>query len=411
MNQFENDDFENTENTTSENAFKSDDNTPCFNPVNYSPVTPLSEQKNYSSGLKIFALILIIIIALTATTAAGYVYGKNSVAGKTKAGKVDVNLAARPKDDDQYTSAQVYSLINESVVGIRVFNSEGKVADASGVIYTKDGYIITNDHIYSEIAKAQFKIYMFDGTEYNANYVAGDTISDLAVLKIESENEFKVPVFGNSQEIVCGENVVAVGRPSDATASSSITCGIISLPKRRMQTTSNYSASFIQTDSAINPGSSGGALINMYGQIIGITASKLAGVQYDAVGFAIPTTTVKRVVEQLIKHSKVIDRAKLGITYKEVNSVTAQIENFSNIGLYIDSVAEDSDIYGKAHKNDLITHINGILITNDDIVLDIIEESYAGDIVKLTIVSSNGITNTYEVTLKANIGQSSYIEN
>ncbi|MBP3705971.1 MAG: hypothetical protein J6J13_01810, partial [Clostridia bacterium] len=169
--------------------------------------------------------------------------------------------------------------------------------------------------------------------------------------------------------------------------------------------------SLIQTDSAINPGSSGGALINMYGQIIGITASKLAGVQYDAVGFAIPTTTVKRVVEQLIKHSKVIDRAKLGITYKEVNSVTAQIENFSNIGLYIDSVAEDSDIYGKAHKNDLITHINGILITNDDIVLDIIEESYAGDIVKLTIVSSNGITNTYEVTLKANIGQSSYIEN
>lgn len=384
------------------------DDEPVWNKVEYTPVGSVEDYKPMSKGLKIFCLILAAVVVLTATTAAGYFMGRGSVSKGYIGSKVEVDLAARPKDTDQSTPAQVYEALNESVVGIRVYNDAGEASDASGVIYSKDGYIVTNDHIYSEIGAPKFKVFTHDGTEYNAVYVAGDTVSDLAVLKIENGKNFKVAEFGDSEQLINGESVVAIGRPSDATDNSSITSGIISLTRRRVKTTSSYTASLIQTDSAINPGSSGGALVNMYGQVIGITSSKLAGVEYDAIGFAIPTKTMKRVVEQLIESGKVTDRAKLGITYTEVNSVTAEIERYAAVGLMVVSVGEDSDIYGKVGEGDMITHMNGIEITNDDIVLDIIEDCKAGDKVLLTVMHANGDIVDYEVKLRANISESSY---
>lgn len=382
--------------------------THIWNRVNYSPVE--ADDYNVSKrGIKVFCAIMAGVILLTVASVSGYFLGRGSVNSGFVGNKVSVDLASKPKNTDQMTAAQVYEKLNHSIVGIRVYNSQGDASDASGVLYTEEGYIITNDHIYSEIGAPKFKVFMYDGTEHDATYVAGDTVSDLAILKIEG-GDFDVPEFGNSDELVCGESVVAIGRPSDATDNSSITCGIISLTKRRVKTTSDYTARLIQTDSAINPGSSGGALINMYGQVVGITSSKLAGVQYDAIGFAIPTTTVKRIAEQLIEYGRVEDRAKLGITYTEVSSVTAEINDYDNVGLYVVSVGEDSDIYGKVNEGDIITAVNGIAITKDDIVLDIIEDCQAGDKITLTVASSKGGTSDFEVTLKANIGQSSYSE-
>ena len=229
-------------------------------------------------------------------------------------------------------------------------------------------------------------------------------------MKIENGKNFKAATFGDSETLFNGESVVAVGRPSDAMDFSSITSGIVSLTRRRVKTTSNYTARLIQTDSAINPGSSGGALVNMYGQVVGITSSKLAGVEYDAIGFAIPTKTMKRVVEQLIKDGKVTDRAKLGITYTEINSVTAEVERYESTGLMVVSVGEDSDIYGKVGEGDMITHVNGIAITNDEIVLDVIEDCKAGDTISLTILLKNGNIVDYDVKLRANVSQSSYTD-
>ena len=183
---------------------------------------------------------------------------------------------------------------------------------------------------------------------------------------------------------------------------------MISATNRRIQTTSSYSARLIQTDSAINPGSSGGALVNMYGQVIGVTSSKLASVEYDAVGYAIPTTTMKRIVNELISDGKVVSRAKLGVTYTAVDSITAEINGYEATGLLLASVAEDSDLYGKAQEGDFITHINGIEVTKDDIVLDIIEQSRAGDKITVTIFTSDGKTKTVEAVLKANESSSSY---
>lgn len=396
--------------TSSDNAQALDsnkDDLPFFNKINYTPVSSIDDYKPTSLGVKIFAIIIACIIALSSACVTGYFIGKNSVT-KPSGTKINLNLAAKPKNEEPMTPAEVYEAVNNSIVGIRVYNANGAVSDASGVIYSDEGYIVTNDHIYSEIGAPKFKIFMHDGTERTAKYIAGDTVSDLAILKLDNNSDIQPATFGDSSEIFFGENVAAIGRPSDATAKSSITTGIISSTKRRVQTTSNYSASLIQTDSAINPGSSGGALVNLYGQVIGITASKLAGVEYDAIGFAIPTTTVKRVCEQLIENGKVTNRAKLGITYTEINSVTAEIREQDNVGLYIVSVGEDSDLYGKVVEGDMITHINGIEITNDDIVLDFIEECVAGDTITLSVVDTKGRIQDYTVTLKANVGESSY---
>ncbi len=378
-----------------------------YSPINYTKVEPM-ETKPMSRGLKFFALLLALVIALTAACAGGYYLGKISVSKSFTKGEAVVGLEAKPTNTDEMTAAQVYEKVNASVVGIVVYNASGKIANASGVIYSNDGYIITNDHIYSEIASPKFKIYTYDNKEYDARYVAGDKVSDLAVLKVKDAN-FKTAVFGNSNQIIFGENVVAIGRPGGATNASSVTKGIISATSRRVQTTSSYSARLIETDCPINPGSSGGVLVNMYGQVIGITSSKLASSDIDAVGYAIPTTTLKRIAEELIKNGKVLSRAKLGITYRAIDSVSAEIGDYKYKGLYVDSVAEDSDLLGKVTKGDIITHINGIEVTNDEIVLDIIEKSKAGDNVKVTFVNASGKSKSVQATLKANVGESSYI--
>lgn len=405
----ENNDYnKNDYNDSVNNNFNDGGDTPVWNKVEYAPIGKIEDYKPMGKGLKVFCVVMAAVVALTATTAAGYFMGRSSVSRNYIGSKVEVDLAAKPTDTDPNTAAQVYESVNESIVGIRVYNEAGEMSDASGVIYSRDGYIVTNDHIYSEIGAPKFKVFTYDGTEYDAIYVAGDTVSDLAVLKITNGKGFKVAEFGDSEQLVNGESVVAIGRPSDATDNSSITSGVISLTRRRVKTTSSYTASLIQTDSAINPGSSGGALVNMYGQVVGITSSKLAGVEYDAIGFAIPTKTMKRVVEQLISEGQVNDRAKLGITYQEVNSVTAEVENYAAVGLLVVSVGEDSDIYGKVGEGDFITHVNGIEITNDDIVLDVIEDCKAGDTISLTIQFGNGAEADFDVTLRANISESSY---
>ncbi len=374
--------------------------------IEYSSLTPAANHKPASRGLKFFAVALALVMLLSVASAAGYYAGRNTLfaAGRHT---VKVDLAARPKNTDEMTAAEVYNAANESIVGITVYNTAGNSAQASGVFYTKDGYIITNDHIYAEVPSAKFKIYLADGSERDAEYVAGDQISDLAVLKIKS-GTYKAATFGDSDELYNGEHVVAIGRPSGAESNSVITSGIISSTGERVRGTTNYSEKVIQTDSAINPGSSGGALLNMYGQVVGITSSKLAGVNYDAVGYAIPTRKCKRIVDELIKNGKVTNRAKLGITYTAITSVIAEINNYDHVGLYVASVAEDSDLYGKVSEGDIITQINGVDIVSDDIVLDLIEESVAGDKINITVVTEKGAEKRFDAELKANIGESSY---
>lgn len=383
---------------------------PIGNPVNFSPIEPIKDYKPMSKGLKVFSLVIALIIALTGTTLTGYYIGKNSTKANFSNKNYKLDLAAKPKDTDEMTAAEVYQKVDNSIVGITVYNSSNQGGQASGIIFSDDGYIVTNDHIYKNIPNAKFKIHTHDGTEYDAKYVAGDNISDLAVLKIDN-CKLNAATFGDSEDLYYGQNVVAIGRPSDATETSSITSGIVSALNRRVSNTSNHPARLIQTSSPINPGSSGGALVNMYGQVVGVTSSKIASVEYEGIGYAIPTTIMKRVVEDLISDGKVVSRAKLGITYTAVDSVTAEIKGYEHTGLLIETVLTDSDLYNHIQKGDLITKINDIEIVNDDTVLDIIEQCSAGDTITVTVITQKGGTQTFTAKLKANPGESSYTTN
>lgn len=351
------------------------------------------------TGAKIFALILAFVLIILAAFSTGYFMGANVV-------DINVALDERPNGDVLNTS-EVYNKVNPSVVGIVVYNDNGKSSMASGVVYSQDGYIVTNDHIYSGIANAKFKIYTNDGKELKAVYVAGDTRSDLAVLKADTIG-LKVAEFGNSNECVIGEGAVAIGRPAGATNDSNISKGIICGTNVRV-TSSNtaYSERFIQTDAAINPGSSGGALCNMYGQVIGITSSKLIGNAYEGVGYAIPTVRMKVIVDSLIKNKTVLTRAKVGISYNEVGSVSAELTDYPK-GLYVASVDKNSKFYNKLLVGDVIISINNLAATKDS-VLNIIDESKPGDKITLKVYrKSSKETLTITAELIADKGSSSY---
>ena len=361
--------------------------------------------KSSRKGMRVFIVALCIIVALSIAITGGYIAGRYSVRSSNNDGTL-IELFSK-SDAEKYSAESIYKKVNKSVVGIVVYNSEGIKGYASGVIYSEDGHIVSNDHIYEGVPDARFKIYTYDGKVYNGNYLAGDTRSDLSVIKVNSSGFFPA-TFGDSAEITCGEQVLAIGRPSDATSASSITSGIVSYVNRRVRNATNYSSKLIQTDSAINPGSSGGALVNMYGQVIGITSSKLVGEDYEAVGYAIPSATVKEIVESLIKNGKVVGRSRLGVSYQEVDSVTAEIGGSKIFGLKIAEVSKDSDLYGKVKEGDIITHVNGKAILYDDIILDIIENNMPGTEITLTVVNSSQKNITLKCKLLTYEGESSY---
>lgn len=375
-----------------------------------------STEKVKNKGLRAFISILILVLVAAISASAGYIASdyKHASSNKTTSSKIEspkIDLADKPsKKVSSYT--EVVNKVNPSIVSIMVYSpSSSEYGLASGVVYSKEGYIVTNDHIYDSIPNAKFMVRFSDGTEVKASYVAGDVRSDLAVLKLDKKVKSLNPAtFGDSDKLVLGEEVLALGYPSQYGDSVTLTKGVVSAPKRRVSnTTTNYASTFIQTDATINPGNSGGALCNLYGQVIGITSSKLAGDEYDAVSYAIPTTTMKKVVSALISDGAVSYRAKLGITYSEIGTVSAELNKVPN-GVYIGTISADSGLYNKGFgEGDIITHVNGKVIESGGVLLDVIENSVAGDTIELTIYkTAKKTSSTVNVKLGQDKGSSSY---
>lgn len=361
-----------------EPMFDEELNPPIMPQINVNGYEAEEKQKG-NKGAKVFALVLSFLIVASSFMTVGYLFGNRNSSQNAKT----VDLATKPKAEDALTVSEIYNKVNKSIVGIYVYNEKGVSASASGVIYSKDGYIVTNDHIYSSTTNAKFKIYTYDGKMYSAKFVAGDTRSDLAVLKIENAENLSPAVFGNSDELVIGETVVAIGRPNGADKISVVSEGVVSAKNTRVAITTSYSGSYIQTDTAINSGSSGGVLCNIYGQVVGITSAKL--VDKEGVGYAIPTTTMKKNVELLIKHKYVKGRAKLGITYVAIDELTAEIKNIP-VGLQIGEIDKSSDLYGKSvSAGDIITKVNGKEINSAAVILDIIDSKSAGETLTLSV--------------------------
>ena len=159
-----------------------------------------------------------------------------------------------------------------------------------------------------------------------------------------------------------------------------------------------YRMKCIQTDAAINPGNSGGALINQYGQVIGINSSKIAATDYEGIGFAIAMTEAKPIIDDLLNYGYVKDRVKIGISYTEVDAILAKLNGIP-AGIYVEAVEQDSDAYAKGiRQGDIITHINGKEIASSDVITEELKNFKPGQTVTLTVFRStvNGQTRTYE---------------
>lgn len=367
---------------------------------------PVEHSSN--TGIKVFFSIIAVVVALIIAISCGYVFGtkQDGHHGFT------ASTAVADKQQSEYQSDKtaVFNDVNPSVVGISVYSGTKLSSYASGIIYTTDGYIVTNDHVYSETSSPKFLVTLYDGTTYDAEFVAGDTRSDLAVLKIEADN-LKKATFGNYEQVTVGEEVIAIGYPLGISSKSVLTSGTVSSVGVRFSSTTNYSMKMIQTDAPINPGNSGGALVNMYSQVIGIPSVKLLSTTYDNVGYAIPSSTVVKVVDSLIKYGYVEGRGRLGITYTEVNTITSKVNNIPT-GLMVATITTDSDLNGKGiNQGDIITHINDTKITTSSVALDIIESTAPGVVMSFTVYHTDTKTSeTVYASLLPDQGNSSYTD-
>ncbi len=285
------------------------------------------------------------------------------------------------------STVEIARKVRPSVVGIAQYSAQDTFTpsgEGSGIIINSEGYIITNAHVVA--GSTGINVELDNGDTFSAKLIGIDSKTDLAVIKIEAP-ELIAAEFGNSDALEVGETVVAIGNPGGSTLAGSVTQGIISAVNRMIKD-GGYSSSFIQTDAAINPGNSGGALVNEYGQVIGINSSKIAAVDYEGIGFAIPISEAKPVIDQLMAYGYVKGRTKIGISGVEINQTLSQINSIL-VGIYIQSIDPTSDLAGKnVTRGDIITAIDGAKVETFDDVSAFLKAKVPGDSITLTLYRS-----------------------
>ncbi len=258
-------------------------------------------------------------------------------------------------------------------------------AGGSGVIISEDGYIVTNNHVVENASKLRVKLH--DGRAFDAKIIGSDPSTDVALIKIEAEALPTLP-FGSSDDLRLGEWVLAIGYPMDLQ--STITAGIVSAKARSLGAIEQQGIeSFIQTDAAVNPGNSGGALVNARGELVGInTIIKTSTGSYVGYSFAVPETIVRKVVVDL-KESGIVQRAVLGISFRAIDQQfideAGEMTNISEVGgIYVASVAEGGAASEAGiRKGDIILTVDGVKVKDSAIFLEQIGKRRPGDKVTL----------------------------
>jgi serine protease Do len=258
-------------------------------------------------------------------------------------------------------------------------------SSGSGVIVSDDGYIVTNNHVIENASKVE--VTLNDNRAYEAKIVGADPNTDLALLKIEERN-LPFITYGDSDKVRPGEWVLAVGNPFNLN--STVTAGIVSAKARNIGILRNQNnlqiESFIQTDAAVNPGNSGGALVNLRGELVGInTAIATPTGSYAGYSFAVPVTLVKKVMDDLAEFGEV-QRGMMGVLIEDVNARLAREEKLTQLsGVFIRTVNEKSAAADAGMKpGDVITGVNGRTITNVSELQEMIARHRPGDTVKVT---------------------------
>ena len=289
-------------------------------------------------------------------------------------------------------------------------------SEGSGVIYKKndkEAYIVTNNHVINGASKVDIRL--SDGTKVSGEIVGADTFSDIAVVKISSEKVTTVAEFGDSSKLTVGETAIAIGSPLGSEYANTVTQGIVSSLNRNVSLKSEdgqaISTKAIQTDTAINPGNSGGPLINIQGQVIGITSSKIAtngGTSVEGLGFAIPANDAINIIEQLEKNGKVT-RPALGIQMVNLSNINTSDIRRLNIpssvtsGVVVRSVQSNMPANGHLEKYDVITKVDDKEITSSTDLQSALYNHSIGDTIKITYYR-NGKEETTSIKLDKSSG-------
>ena len=277
-------------------------------------------------------------------------------------------------------------------------------AGGSGVIISEDGYVVTNNHVVDGASK--LKVKLNDGRSFDAKLIGKDSATDLALLKVEAKG-LPTLAFGSSDALRLGEWVLAIGSPFDLQ--STITAGIVSAKARQLGAIPNdfRIESFIQTDAAVNPGNSGGALVNSYGQVIGINSQKIAATEYEGIGFAISINEAQPIINDLIEYGYVRGRVVMGITMQIIDPTFAAIYGYQP-GIGVVSVEQNSPA-AKAGlvAGDIITAIDGESITSQETLTSILEGHKPGDVIELTVYrqAMQSYGKDQQLTLKLELGE------
>ncbi|MBO4724362.1 MAG: trypsin-like peptidase domain-containing protein, partial [Bacteroidaceae bacterium] len=333
-------------------------------------------------------------------------------AEKTVHGVVHIKSTVKSRTQTYQEIPDIFDYMFGARPRQRQYQTQPQVGYGSGVILTSDGYIVTNNHVIEKADEIQ--VTLNDNRVFDATLVGADVNSDLALLKIEGD-EFPVVPMGNSDDLKLGEWVLAVGNPFNLT--SSVTAGVVSAKSRRIGI---YDAegsieAFIQTDAAINMGNSGGALVNVRGELVGINAALESPTgTYAGYGFAIPTTIVKKVVADLKEYGSV-QRAILGIIGKDLSSVLQLEENktkdFGSIdGVYIVELTDGGGALAAGiEEGDVITAIDGKKVKTMTELQETVVQYRPGDKVTVTLLR-NKKEKKVEVELKNSRGNTDIVK-
>ena len=315
-----------------------------------------------------------------------------------------LNIVSAPESSDTTFSDEedalclqdIYSSVIDSVVSISSMTSSG-TSSGTGIIMSSDGYVITNHHVIT--GALVISVLTNDNQEFEAALVGSDEMSDLAVLKIDARG-LQAAEFGDSSKLRVGDSVVAIGDPLGVQLRGTMTNGIISAINRDL-TVGDRTMTLIQTNAALNNGNSGGPLINCYGQVIGINTVKMssyytATASVEGLGFAIPISVAKPIIDELIENGYVAGRPAIGISGDSLPSYYRTYYRLPD-GVYVTSVNEGSDAKAKGiREGDIVTAINGERISSIDELNTVKNQYAAGDEVTLTVYRSGTY---YEVTV------------
>lgn len=344
------------------------------------------------------------------TSSQGKTHDESDYSDKVNKDYSGMKLESNPKDantNNSYTAAKASEKVSDSVVGILCYSDDvpdqadttTASSQGSGIIFSQDGYVITNAHVIGNSKTAYaIRVVTSDGKVYKAGVVGYDSRTDIAVLKMDDAKGLTPATFGDSSQLEVGQDIIVVGNPGGLDYQNTTTKGVISALDRKLSTSSL--TKYIQTDAAINPGNSGGPLVNYYGQVVGITTSKIVSETYEGMGFAIPSQTVKSIVDTLVKNGYVEGRVKIGISGIAVTSDQASNYNIPQ-GIYVQSIVSGGPCDGTSLKEgDIITEVDGETITSFADVYAILETHKPGDKIKVKYYSSSSGDGEVEITLQ-----------